>query len=105
MGNLTEFHVREEPECSAAGSAFDKANHVNPELHVLLRRPRIRVHEEGEEDSGVDADMAKITNGMNQPRAAMGDGRVTYKCPLDPDKTKLNERSEGGTKAQNLHSA
>ena len=49
----TELHVREEAKRALLGAALHEADDVDPELHVVRRRARVRVHEEGHQDTRV----------------------------------------------------
>ena len=49
----TQLHVGEEAQRAPAGAAFEEADDVDPELHVLRRRAHVRVQEESEEDARV----------------------------------------------------
>ena len=50
---LTELHICEETQGAATRAPLHEPDDVHPKLHVLGRRTRVGVHEEGQEYSHV----------------------------------------------------
>lgn len=55
----TEFHVREEPQRASLRAFLDESQYVHPEFHVFWGRSWAGVKEKREQDSRVDAYVAR----------------------------------------------
>ena len=49
----TQFHVREEPQRTTLRAAFDEADAVDPQFHVLGSGSSVFVEEERHEDARI----------------------------------------------------